>query len=239
MAEPPPLITGPTSSQRTGPTTRQLAIGLFLGLVIRLLLLPLPGSPDVGSWKMWTFAGAFDATSLYGVGGTPPERRMMHWRGIAGTTEYPPLAIYEMSLVGRAYRAIDPAFEDTPTLTALVKTPGILLELVFVVALLTWGRARLGGAASWIALAFWLNPAIVLNGAALGYLDAEMAVPAALAIIAGAAGAPAVAGALLAAAIMTKAQAIFVAPAVLFATLTAQRRGAGDSSAAMFAGSSS
>jgi hypothetical protein len=201
-----------------------LACGLVVGAVIRLLLLPVPGSPDVGSWKIWAFAGAYDATSLYGVGGDPPERRLMRWRGGVGTTEYPPLATYEISAVGRIYRAIDPTFRDTTTLTALIKAPGLVAEIAFVVAMLTWGRRRLGEApARWIALACWLNPAVVINGAALGYLDAQMAFPATLALVAAAVGTPAAAGALIAVAILTKAQALFVAPTVALAALPLTR----------------
>lgn len=178
----------------------------------------------MGSWKLWSYAGSFDATSLYGVGGQPPERRLMHWRGISGTTEYPPLALYEMSLVGRIYRAMDPVFNDSTLLTCLIKLPGLLFEAAFVIAMLTWGRRKLGGAARWIALGFWLNPAIVINGAALGYLDAEMAVPAALALVAAAVGSPGLAGGLLAAAVLTKAQAVFIAPVVVLAVLTTAGR---------------
>lgn len=68
-----------------------------------------------------------------------------------------------------------------------------------------------------MALAIWLNPAIVLGGAALGYLDAAMAVPAIAALLAAGTGHPAVAGVLLAGAALTKAQAVFVAPVILLA----------------------
>ncbi len=209
-----------SSALTAGPSVRQLWLGLVLGAILRALLLPLPGSPDVGSWKTLSFTGSFDATSLYGVGGNPPERRLLHWQDIAGTTEYPPLALYEIGAAGRVYRAIDPTFKDSVLLTVLIKSPGLLAEILFVAAMLFWGRQSLGeGAARWIALAFWLNPAIVLNGAALGYLDAQMAVPGALALVAAGLGFPALAGALLAAAVLTKAQALFVAPVILLAVL--------------------
>jgi hypothetical protein len=194
--------------------------GLLAGVLVRAWLLPLPGSPDVGSWKAWSFAGATDPTALYGVGGDPPVRRLIHWQQIEGTTEYPPLALYEVGLMGRIYRSLRTTFDDSPLLTALIKLPGILAELAFVLCLLFWGRRVCDPArAEWIALAVWLNPAIVINGAALGYLDAQMAMPAALALVAAGAGRPGVAGALLAAAILTKAQALFVAPVVVLAAL--------------------
>ena len=197
---------------------RLILAALAAGAVVRALALPLPGTPDVGSWKIWTFAGAGDPTALYGVGGSPPERRQLDWHGLKGTTEYPPFALYQMGAVGAIYQRIDPTYTDSWQLTALVKTPGLLAEIGFVVALLTWGRRRFGDGAVWAALAFWVNPAIILNGAVLGYLDAQMAVPAALALLAASAGQPGLAGALAAVAVLTKAQAVFVLP---FAALLA------------------
>jgi hypothetical protein len=39
-------------------------------------------------------------------------------------------------------------------------------------------------AGRWAALAFWANPAVILHGAVLGYLDAVCALPAVAALIA-------------------------------------------------------
>jgi hypothetical protein len=196
----------------------RLALGLVAGALLRAVLLPHPGTPDVPTWKAWAFAGSQDVTAMYGVGGSPPERGVVRWQDIEGTTEYPPLALYELAAVGHAYRAIDPDFEDGAVLTALVKLPGLLAEIALVVVVLVWGRRALGDAgAVWMALAVWLNPAVLVNGAALGYLDAQMAVPAALAMLAAARGWPGLAGALAAAAVLTKAQAVFVGPALLLA----------------------
>ncbi|HEX7780256.1 MAG TPA: hypothetical protein VF424_13510, partial [Vicinamibacterales bacterium] len=140
---------------------RLIIPGFILGAIIRIVLLPLPGTPDVGSWKTWSFAASTDATSLYGVGGNPPQRRLMNWRGIQSTTEYPPLALYELAIAGRVYAAIDPSFADSRVLTVLVKMPGILAEMAVVFALVVWGRKVLGApAAIWAALAIWLNPAV-------------------------------------------------------------------------------
>jgi hypothetical protein len=205
-------------------TQRLLVPGLVIGALARIWLLPVPGSPDMGSWKIWTFVGASDPTGLYGVGGSPPERRLLVWGAEKGTTEYPPLALYQMSAVGWIYKHIDPRYADSSALNALVKTPGLLAEIAFVWAMLTWGRRVFGAEpAAWIAIAFWLHPAMIVNGAGLGYLDAQMAVPAALALVAAAADRPALAGALAACAVLTKAQALFAFPALALA-LAADRR---------------
>jgi len=209
-----------------GPTPRQLALGFAIGLLLRAILLPGPGSSDVDAWKVWAFAGAWDVTGMYGVGGDPPERGLLRWGEATTTTDYPPLSVYGMGLVGRIYRAIDPTFTDSALLTALVKMPGLLAEVTFVALLLTWGASVIGRpAAAWTALAFWLNPAIVINGAGLGYFDAQAAVPATAALLAAVAGHLVPAGALIAAAILTKVQAIFVFPVVLLAVIWKRRTG--------------
>jgi hypothetical protein len=196
---------------------------LLIGGLVRVPLVPVPGSPDVIAWKVWAFTGAFDSTALYGVGGDPPHRRMMRWREHSGTTEYPPLAIYEISAMGRMYRDLDPAFRDSPTLSGLIKTPGLIAEVSFVAAMLVWARRQRSWIPAWIALAFWLNPAVIINGAALGYLDAQMAVPATLSLVAAAHRRPILAGLLLGIALSTKAQALFVTPVVILTLVTSAR----------------
>jgi hypothetical protein len=49
---------------------RSTVVGLLLaGAVLRAAALPLPGTGDVGSWKIWSFAAATDPAGVYGVGG--------------------------------------------------------------------------------------------------------------------------------------------------------------------------
>ena len=56
---------------------RFLAYGLALGAIIRLFTLAWPGTVDVEVWKVWSFAASHNATGAYGVGGAPPERRLL------------------------------------------------------------------------------------------------------------------------------------------------------------------
>jgi hypothetical protein len=204
--------------------TRGLLVGVILaGAALRIAALPLSGTPDVGSWKIWAYVGSSDPTGLYGVGGNPPERRLLDWHGVATTTDYPPLALYELAAIGRLYQWVDPGFIDSPLLTAFVKLPGLLAEVLYVVVLLAWGVPRFGAGARWAALAFWLNPAVLLNGTVLGYLDSQMVVPAALALLVAATGQPALAGMLAAIAVSTKAQAVFVLPAIGVAVWSVRR----------------
>ena len=204
--------------------SRGLLIGLIAGAVLRAAILTSPGSPDLHTWKSWSFTAATDPLGLYGTGGNPPERRVLRWQEVTGTTEYLPLGLYELGFAGSIYRGIDPPYRDSRWLTCLIKMPGLLAELALVIVLLTVGRRVMGlEAANWMALAIWLNPAVILNGAALGYLDAQMAVPMVLAFIAAIAGRPGLAGVLAAAAVLTKPQALFAGPALLLALIQQTR----------------
>jgi hypothetical protein len=201
------------------PSRRLLVLGLMLGAILRAWLITLPGTTDVVVWKVWSFAASTDVTGVYGVGGTPPERRVLHWRGEAMTVDYPPLSLHELAIAGRVYRILNPSFEDGRALNVLMKLPGLIAELVMVLVFYRFARreyddriARLG------AMLLWLNPALLLNGTALGYLDLQMAVPLTLALLAAWRHDGVTAGILLALAVLTKAQAVFVLP-VIFATL--------------------
>lgn len=196
---------------------RLLIPGLLAGLLLRALLLPTPGTGDVEIWKVWSFAASHDVAGVYGVGHLP-NRHLNRWQGMGMTVDYPPAALEELAMVGGLYQMAHPLFEDSDALTAMVKLPGLLAEMVMVAVVLTWGRRRFGPeAAAWTALAWWLNPAMIIDGPLLGYLDAAMAVPAVLALMCAIAGSAELAGALLTLAVLTKAQAVFVAPVILAA----------------------
>ncbi len=201
--------------------SRTTVVALLLaGAVARVIALPWPGTLDVPDWKATSYVASADLLGVYGAGGAPPDERRLEWRGVNVTTEYPPVSQAEMALVGRLYRQIDPAFRDSAILTSLIKAPGLAAEAAFVLILLTWGR-RLWGerAATWAALAFWLNPAIWIGGSVLGYLDAQMAVPATLAMLAAADRRPRLAGVLAAVAVLTKPQAVFILPILALVVL--------------------
>lgn len=205
-------------------TNRWLVVLLIAGAMARVAVLPLGGTSDVVTQKLWSFGAATDVTGIYGVGGDPTERRLIHWHDVHGPVDYPPLAILELAPVGRTYIAIDPEYRDSTLLTILIKIPGLIVEALFVVLLLTWGRRLLGSpAAEWAAMAFWINPAIWFTGSGLGYVDAQAAVPAALALLAATTNRPGAAGALMAIAAGTKPQTVFFLPIVAAIILGGRR----------------
>jgi hypothetical protein len=200
-----------------------VAAALAAGLLLRAAGIPFAGSLDVPTSK--TYAEHSSLTSLYPGAAAPRTGRAGRETGAAVD---PPLSIYELAAVGRIYRAIEPAFPDGPARMAALKLPGILAELALVAWLLRKGAAVFGErAATWTAVAFWLNPAVIMNGALLGYRDAQMAVPAVLALIAAVAGWGLGAGALAAAAVLTRTQALFVVPVVACASLLVRPPSAG------------
>ncbi len=142
----------------------------------------------------------------------------MRWGDRFTTVDYPPIALYELAVAGAAYRVFVPSFQNTRWLNVAMKLPPLAAEIAL--ALLLWRvvRHRYGEAAG--ARAFsgvWANPAMILAGPVLGYLDPLMALPAGGAIAAATAGWSFTAGALLAIACLTKAQAVFIAPVVALA----------------------
>lgn len=187
---------------------------LALATLIRLASLPLRGTEDVGTWKLWMIAASNDATSVYGVGGDPPVRGVIEWKHLSTTVDYPPLALYELGAMGVLYRLVDPRFDDDRLLTAAVKIPGLFFGIALT-GLLWWTAKTITGDAAngaWAAVAYWINPAVILNGEVLGYLDPLMMLPAIAALVFVHFGVPAWAGASLAMAMLTKPQAILMAP---------------------------
>jgi hypothetical protein len=205
---------------------RLLVPGLVLGALLRLWVVSWPGTEDVSAFKIWAYNAAHDPTSLYGVGGSPPELRLLHWNDQDNIANYPPLVMDELGAAGRLYRFYSPSFADSDLLTAMVKLPPLAAEVAFVAFILTWGRRRFGAdVAAGIALFAWLNPTVILDGALLGYLDLNMTVPAVLSLVAIFVDAPGAAGALLAASILTKPQPVFLMPVIAAALLLRHARG--------------
>ena len=187
---------------------------MLAGVLIRAEALPGPGTGDLTVWKVWSYhAARHGVGDMYGVGGRPPERRELGYAGATATVDYPPLALYELGIAGNAYWTWSHRhFPNATALNAFVKLPSVageigLVLLMFVVV----GREVGPVAARLTAAAYWLNPAALLDASILGYLDAQYLLPAVAALVAAAHGWPVLAGALIAAAVLTKAQGLFIA----------------------------
>ena len=102
---------------------------------IRIAALPLRGTEDVLTWKIWTIGASKNVATVYGVGGQPPVRGELHWITFDTTVDYPPVALYELGAPGMVYRLFDAEFADRPALTAAVKIPGLLFGIALTVFL--------------------------------------------------------------------------------------------------------
>jgi hypothetical protein len=193
---------------------------LIAGTLLRAVALPGPGTGDLTVWKVWSYNAARRGVgSMYGVGGTPVERRALEYAGATATVDYPPLALIELGAAGQAYWVWSGRhFPNATPLNAFVKLPGTAAEIGLALLLFAIVRSRLGVDAARLAVAcYWINPAALFDASILGYLDPQYVLPAVAAVAAAASGWPAAAGALIAAAILTKAQGVFIAPAVALA----------------------
>jgi hypothetical protein len=153
---------------------------LASGAAIRIAALPLPATEDVAVWRLWSYHASLDVARMYGVGGDPPTRALLKFGREFTTTDYPPVALYELGLAGVFYRGIYPGYPNDWRLTAAVKIPGLVAG-VWLTVLLYLAARRLTGredVARIAALAWWLNPAAILNAETLGYLDALLMLPA-------------------------------------------------------------
>lgn len=191
---------------------------LLAATLVRLAGLPSPGTHDVAVWKTWSYGASQNPFVVYGVGGDPPVRGTVTYGEGVTTVDYPPVALYELGLAGVLYRAVHPDYPDTWQLTAAVKLPGLLAGLLLTAGLFL-GVRRMAGreAGQWAALAYWLNPATILNAEVLGYLDPLVMAPAVLAFVLAGVGRPGLSGAAMAVALLTKPQALLVGPALALA----------------------
>ena len=190
---------------------------LALGGLIRVAALPLPGTGDMGVWKLWTYNGAVHPPGeLYGTNPNPANWRILEFNGGTGNVVYPPFSLYELSAVGRIFKIFYPSFPDNTALTVAIKLLVVCSEVGFLFLIFLFVKRKLGvQAGRWAALAYWLNPAMILAGSMLGYLDALFVLPAAAAFLAATEGWLLTSGALIAVAAWTKPQGLVLVPAVI------------------------
>jgi hypothetical protein len=196
-----------------------IAVALAAGVMIRIAALPLPGAGDVDPWKVWSYHAITEGVAkLYGTG-SPPAYTDFTFHDKTAPVNYPPLALYELAVVGRVYAfATGGRFPDTVALTVALKLLPVFFEGGIIVLLFEAIRRTVGDTrARWAVASYWLNPAALVSASIGGYLDTLTALPALAALVAAAVGWPVAAGALVACAALTKPQGALVFPAVLLA----------------------
>jgi hypothetical protein len=197
------------SSGRFVVRTPAFAAALLIGLAVRLVALPLPGAEEAAALRASSIAtSAADAAPQSGA-------RERH----TGPLAAPPVALYVLGAIGRAHDALASSRSSAGWLDLATKLPGLLAAACLTFLLYRVVRQRTGheSLARWAALACWLNPALILSGDALGYLDPLVQLTAVASLLLVHAGAPAAAGALAAVAGLTGPEGLLVAPALLIA----------------------
>jgi hypothetical protein len=201
--------------------SRKTASALAIGVVLRLAALPVAGTADVDAWKIWSYHATVEGVPrLYGVGGSPPERPFLGFGDLeAIPTDYPPLALYELGVLGHIYSAATHGrFTDGLPLTIAIKLFILAFDAAIAITLFVAVDRTIGrGGARDVLAAYAINPGVIVCAALLAYADVLFVLPAIGAIATAAAGQSLVAGALMAAAVLTKPQAIFIVPAVALA----------------------
>ena len=180
---------------------------------------------DVADFGVWIYNGVTGGpTQLYGVGGWPPEARVLAFDGAVSQVDYPPLALYELSGAGFLYRSVGGKFRSLKDLVVPIKL--LVVSAGAGLSFLLWYAARRRGGpavARIAAVAYWANPAGILHSAFLGYVGSLASLPAVGALLAAHASWTWTSGALLAVAILTKPQGILVAPAIAIALARSNR----------------
>jgi len=201
---------------------KRLMFLIFLGLLVRIPGLPREGTGDMAIFKGWGLAVLdHGLTSVYAH--PPVAEKEAMGNAYRLPCDYPPVSPLLLAVPAYVYRALAPR-EDCPRLhNVLVKLPVVLLELlaalgaVDVLRRCGWGRKSL-----WAFAALWLNPALIVAGAYLGYQDSIFASLSLLCLLAIADNRPYSAGVVLALALLAKPQAILAAPVILAVLFTRQ-----------------
>ncbi len=181
---------------------------LFAAILIRLWLAPMRGHVhDIEQLKGWTKTAVLgNPLAVYND----------------STANYPPLGLLPLIGVGHFYQIVfSPEFDtSTTTLTALLKLPGIMADLVTAVILFFYLDKHHNRRWAFIGMAVYaFNPAVIYNSAWWGQLESVVALPMLLSVMAVGEGRIRWAWLWLAVAVLVKPQAAVLGPVILLASL--------------------
>lgn len=177
---------------------------LAAGFILRVVLaLSYPGlSCDTGCFQGWTLTAGED---------------LLHFYQNVSFSDYPPLYIYVLGLVGGLCRLLG-INSMTAGFTLMVKLPAIAADLIVAVLLYRYGTRQKDMRTGHILMALYLlNPAIWINSTLWGQVDGVLILWLVLYLTALSRRDLHHAAAWLALAVLTKPQGLLLAPLLLFA----------------------
>lgn len=209
---------------------RRVLLLLALGLLLRLVALPAWGTLDVEIQKAWAGRAATGGLAdIYGPPDTrllerareqgrgplsvllqPQPRTWFDWGGQSYFVDYPPGSLVVLWAAGRLYLWLAPELDRELLFNAAVNLAPLLGSLL--IAGLLWRSSPEHGSTR--ALAFWLNPAMLLAAPLLGYQDTVFGSLALLAVLLMQRGRLAGAAAAVVAAGLLKPQGALLLPAL-------------------------
>lgn len=182
------------------------AAALSLMLLIRVYVAgAVPGYPgDVQLFQMWAVRAAGDLPGFYSGG---------------VFADYPPGYMYVLFLVGKL-KAIFSMGDNSREFLTLIKMPAIIADMATVVLVYRLAEKQGGSRYALVpALMYGLNPAIIVNSAAWGQVDAVLTFFVALSVLLLADGRLAGAVVAFVTALLIKPQALIFTPLLICAFL--------------------
>lgn len=152
------------------PRLWQVYLAFFLMLLIRIMLsFSITGyGPDVQTFQAWAIQTAKDLTGFYSSG---------------IFADYPPGYMYALFLIGKL-KEVWMLGNASPAFLALTKLPAIFADMAMVLLLYRLADGLKGKKTAFaLALLYGFNPAIIINSAVWGQVDAVFTLFIALSVI--------------------------------------------------------
>ncbi|HTI73344.1 MAG TPA: hypothetical protein VMF06_25450 [Candidatus Limnocylindria bacterium] len=177
------------------------ALVILSGLSVRLILLPFPGTEDMEHCRMWgamtlkpgilymytqtdTEVMTFFILLSKHIHAHPQVTNMTALGPFNGFPDHPPGLMLMLDASVRLSKLLDSgSLRRGPLLDACLNLPPVIFSLGITLLIWWFTRAENLPHPMWAVMAFWLNPALILDSPLLGYADSMFAFFGLLALI--------------------------------------------------------